>query len=70
MIDPSIRLSPEQLVSEINRNGQDAIYIEGTNAIVDYCAKNLKKDDVVVIMSPGGFDNIYQKLPKALENND
>ncbi|MGA1868863.1 MAG: UDP-N-acetylmuramate:L-alanyl-gamma-D-glutamyl-meso-diaminopimelate ligase [bacterium] len=69
MIEPSMRLSPEQLAREINKNGQDALYIKEVNAIVDYCAQNLRKDDVVVIMSPGGFDNIYKKLPLALAHS-
>jgi UDP-N-acetylmuramate: L-alanyl-gamma-D-glutamyl-meso-diaminopimelate ligase len=38
-------------------------------AIVTHLAANLKSGDVVAILSNGGFDGIYQKLPERLRSS-
>jgi UDP-N-acetylmuramate: L-alanyl-gamma-D-glutamyl-meso-diaminopimelate ligase len=61
------RLSPEELVADLNARGTNARYVARTEDIVDYVAREAKDGDLVVIMSNGGFDDIHQKLLRALE---
>ncbi len=67
-IDESERLSSDRIVSSLNANGTLAKKFPGADAIVDYLGKVAKPNDVVLIMSNGAFDGIYQKLIKRLEN--
>src|ERR1700730_15780217 len=56
------RLHPEELVKEISEDGRPAFYEKNAAAIVDRIVPLLKKEDVVVVFSHGGFDNIHEKL--------
>ena len=68
------RLHPEDVVQALNVDG--ALNPEGpmaellpdANAIVNGIAPRLKSGDVVAILSNGGFDGIYQKLPARLRS--
>ena len=60
------RLHPEEVVKEISRDGRPAFYEENADAIVDRIGPLLKKEDVVVVFSNGGFDNIHEKLLSRL----
>ncbi|HZR79004.1 MAG TPA: UDP-N-acetylmuramate:L-alanyl-gamma-D-glutamyl-meso-diaminopimelate ligase [Chthoniobacterales bacterium] len=62
------RLQPEQLVKEIAADGRPAFYEKNADAIVDRITPLLKKEDVVVVFSNGGFDNIHEKLLARLKN--
>jgi UDP-N-acetylmuramate: L-alanyl-gamma-D-glutamyl-meso-diaminopimelate ligase len=62
------RLHPDQLVKEISDDGRPAFYEKNADAIVDRIVPLLKKDDVVVVFSNGGFDNIHEKLLNKLRN--
>ena len=46
--------------------GKEARYFPDTGAIIDYLVTVAEPDDVILIMSNGGFDNIHEKLLKAL----
>ena len=61
------RLHPEQMVREISKDGRPAFYEKNADAIVDRIVPLLKKEDVVVVFSNGGFDNIHEKLLKKLK---
>jgi UDP-N-acetylmuramate: L-alanyl-gamma-D-glutamyl-meso-diaminopimelate ligase len=61
------RLSPEQIIEELQRGGVDARYIPAVDDIVRAVARDSREGDLVVVMSNGGFDNIHQKLLTALE---
>jgi UDP-N-acetylmuramate: L-alanyl-gamma-D-glutamyl-meso-diaminopimelate ligase len=61
------RLSAEQIVEELRRQGMDARYIPSVDDIVRAVAADANSGDLVVIMSNGGFDDIHQKLLTALE---
>jgi UDP-N-acetylmuramate: L-alanyl-gamma-D-glutamyl-meso-diaminopimelate ligase len=61
------RLHPEEVVKEISADGRPAFYEKNADAIVDRIVPLLKKKDVVVVFSNGGFDNIHEKLLKKLE---
>jgi UDP-N-acetylmuramate: L-alanyl-gamma-D-glutamyl-meso-diaminopimelate ligase len=60
------RFSSERLVADIARRGIAAHYFEDTDAIIDFVVARAAADDVVLIMSNGGFDNIHARLLEAL----
>jgi UDP-N-acetylmuramate: L-alanyl-gamma-D-glutamyl-meso-diaminopimelate ligase len=61
------RLSAEQVIADLQRQGVDARYLPSTDAIVQAVAKDAARGDIIVVMSNGGFDNIHQKLLAGLE---
>jgi len=61
-IPPQERLDPSLLVRDIERADIEAHYIPDVEDIVDFIAKNNQSQDVVLIMSSGGFYGIHQKL--------
>jgi UDP-N-acetylmuramate: L-alanyl-gamma-D-glutamyl-meso-diaminopimelate ligase len=67
-IPESERLHPEQVVKEISQGGRPAFYEKNADAIIDRIVPLLKKEDVVVVFSNGGFDNIHEKLLNKLKN--
>ncbi|MGB6134780.1 MAG: UDP-N-acetylmuramate:L-alanyl-gamma-D-glutamyl-meso-diaminopimelate ligase [Acidobacteriaceae bacterium] len=60
------RLHPEHIVTALAAQGRDAILLENADAIVTNLVPRLAPGDVVAILSNGGFDGIYEKLPAAL----
>lgn len=66
-IPASERLHPEQVAAALRQAGRDAALYGSAEAIVRELGSRLKSGDVVAIMSNGGFDGIYEKLPKHLE---
>jgi UDP-N-acetylmuramate: L-alanyl-gamma-D-glutamyl-meso-diaminopimelate ligase len=61
------RLSTEEVVAALKAAGKDARYIPRVEDIVAAVAKEARQGDLVVVMSNGGFDDIHQKLLRALE---
>ena len=61
------RMHPEKVVEALVRAGHDATFFPTADAIVLGLTPRLAGGDVVAILSNGGFDGIYEKLPKALE---
>jgi UDP-N-acetylmuramate: L-alanyl-gamma-D-glutamyl-meso-diaminopimelate ligase len=61
------RMHPEKVVAALAEAGQDATFYPTADAIVQGLTPRLKPGDVVAILSNGGFDGIYEKLPRALE---
>ena len=61
------RLSAELVVSELRSAGVDARYIPAVDDIVREVARDARQGDLVVVMSNGGFEDIHQKLLRALE---
>jgi len=62
------RLHPENVVAAVTQSGRDAVLLENADAIVTNLSSRLEEGDVVAILSNGGFDGIYEKLPAALTN--
>ena len=60
------RLHPEDVVQKLNEEGTPAELLPDANAIVNGIAPRLAQGDVVAILSNGGFDGIYEKLPARL----
>ena len=61
------RLHPEDVVHALNDQGTPAELLENADAIVEGVASELAAGDVVAILSNGGFDGIYEKLPARLQ---
>ena len=61
------RLHPEDIVRQLNGEGTPAELLPDADAIVNGIAPRLAKGDVVAILSNGGFDGIYEKLPARLK---
>ncbi len=61
------RLHPEQVVLALADRGREAALYPDADRIVDAIAPELAEGDVVAILSNGGFDSIYEKLPDALQ---
>jgi UDP-N-acetylmuramate: L-alanyl-gamma-D-glutamyl-meso-diaminopimelate ligase len=60
------RLHPEDVVDALNAAGTPAELCPDVEAIVNSIAPQLHAGDVVAILSNGGFDGIYEKLPARL----
>jgi UDP-N-acetylmuramate: L-alanyl-gamma-D-glutamyl-meso-diaminopimelate ligase len=60
------RLHPEDVVHALNARGTEAELQPDVEAIVNRIAPRLERGDVVAILSNGGFDGIYEKLPGRL----
>ncbi|MGA3080636.1 MAG: UDP-N-acetylmuramate:L-alanyl-gamma-D-glutamyl-meso-diaminopimelate ligase [Terracidiphilus sp.] len=60
------RLHPEDVVRALNVAGTQAELCPDVEAIVNSIVPQLQSGDVVAILSNGGFDGIYEKLPQRL----
>ncbi len=60
------RLHPEEVVERLKDAGTPADLRPDANAIVASIVPQLAAGDVVAILSNGGFDDIYEKLPARL----
>ena len=60
------RLHPEEVVRALNAAGTPAELLADADAIVAAITQQLAPGDVVAILSNGGFDGIYEKLPAHL----
>jgi len=60
------RLHPEDVVKALNSAGTPAELHPSVSEIVDSLVPQLRSGDVVAILSNGGFDGIYEKLPARL----
>ena len=61
------RLHPDEVVDALNAAGTHAELHPDANAIVAALVPRLESGDVVAILSNGGFDGIYEKLPAGLK---
>lgn len=61
------RLSEDLLVHELNERGVPSWYYPGTTDIIARVCEEARHGDVVAIMSNGGFDNIHERLLRALQ---
>jgi len=60
------RLHPEQVVDKLNAAGTRTELYPDANTIVASVAPELERGDVLAVLSNGGFDGIYEKLPARL----
>jgi UDP-N-acetylmuramate: L-alanyl-gamma-D-glutamyl-meso-diaminopimelate ligase len=62
------RLHPEDVITRLNAAGTPADLHPDADAIVNGIVPKLASGDVVAILSNGGFDGIYEKLPARLRD--
>jgi UDP-N-acetylmuramate: L-alanyl-gamma-D-glutamyl-meso-diaminopimelate ligase len=60
------RLHPEAVVRALLAQGRHAMLAANVEEIVAHVAADARAGDVVAILSNGGFDGIYEKLPARL----
>jgi UDP-N-acetylmuramate: L-alanyl-gamma-D-glutamyl-meso-diaminopimelate ligase len=60
------RFSAQSLAADVGARGVPAVALAGVEAIVDHLAEECEPGDVVLVMSNGGFGNIWQRLLDAL----
>ena len=60
------RLHPDEVVGSLNAAGTPTELFPDADAIVAAVAPRLASGDVVAILSNGGFEGIYEKLPARL----
>jgi UDP-N-acetylmuramate: L-alanyl-gamma-D-glutamyl-meso-diaminopimelate ligase len=60
------RLHPEAVVDALKAAGHQAVLLTDADTIVEAIAPQFRPKDVVAILSNGGFDGIYEKLPRRL----
>ena len=61
------RFSPAKLVEDINALGVEAHHFPDVNRLLSFLPSRLIPEDLVLIMSNGGFDNIHDRLLDAIE---
>ena len=64
------RLHPEQVVQALNGAGTPAMLGADVTVIVEEIAREARPGDVVAILSNGGFDGIYEKLPARMKDRE
>ena len=64
------RFSVDELVADLQANGTSARVFDSADQIVSDLGVRTQKGDLVLIMSNGGFDGIYQKLIDKLKSRD
>ncbi len=65
-INEDDRFSSEELVEDLRKKSKSAQCFATTEQIIGDLKSKAKKGDVILIMSNGGFDGIYQKLMTSL----
>ena len=63
------RLNAKALMQEIAKGKKPAFYEKDANSIVERIVPLLTKNDVVVVFSNGGFDEIHEKLLARLDRS-
>jgi UDP-N-acetylmuramate: L-alanyl-gamma-D-glutamyl-meso-diaminopimelate ligase len=61
------RLDLMAVGADLEKRGKRARIISGADGIVQVVAPELRTGDVVAILSNGGFEGIYEKLPARLK---
>src|SRR5215217_3014636 len=63
-------LDVDELVEDIKLQGKPAMSFPDADAIVEHLTPELKENDVVAIMSNGGFGGIHDKVLEVLKSDD
>jgi UDP-N-acetylmuramate: L-alanyl-gamma-D-glutamyl-meso-diaminopimelate ligase len=61
------KLNIERLIKDLDGMGRSAWYLATVEDIIRKVCDEIQPGDLIVIMSNGGFGNIYSRLPEALE---
>ncbi|SPD74431.1 UDP-N-acetylmuramate:L-alanyl-gamma-D-glutamyl-meso-diaminopimelate ligase [uncultured Desulfobacterium sp.] len=63
------RFSSRQLVEDLQKNGLNAHYFPNTDQLLEAMVRESRPNDIFLIMSNGGFDNIHKRLLKRLQGD-
>ena len=63
------RFSSGRLADDLRSRGIAAVALDGVDAIVDHLVGECEAGDVVLVMSNGGFGNIWERLLEALSSD-
>jgi UDP-N-acetylmuramate: L-alanyl-gamma-D-glutamyl-meso-diaminopimelate ligase len=61
------RFDSKAVADAIMRSGKDSHHIDETEHIVEFIMRGVEPDDVLLVMSNGGFDGLIEKLMDALK---
>jgi UDP-N-acetylmuramate: L-alanyl-gamma-D-glutamyl-meso-diaminopimelate ligase len=56
------RMRPDVVVERVRKAGKQAHYLAEVDEIIEYLARHRTGKDVALIMSNGGFGNIWERL--------
>jgi UDP-N-acetylmuramate: L-alanyl-gamma-D-glutamyl-meso-diaminopimelate ligase len=62
------RLDVGTLAAQLGREGHHARVLADVDSIVKICSPEMRRGDVIAILSNGGFGGIYEKLPERLRS--
>ncbi|MBW1608373.1 MAG: UDP-N-acetylmuramate:L-alanyl-gamma-D-glutamyl-meso-diaminopimelate ligase, partial [Deltaproteobacteria bacterium] len=65
-IPAEARFSSQKLVADLKDRGRKAYHFPDTDSIIDFLVAETRPNDIVLVMSNGGFDNIHERLLKSL----
>jgi UDP-N-acetylmuramate: L-alanyl-gamma-D-glutamyl-meso-diaminopimelate ligase len=68
-VPPSQLLHSEHVVAALQNSGRPARQLPDVAAIIKYLGNHAKSGDIIAILSNGGFDSIYTRLPEHLRAN-
>jgi UDP-N-acetylmuramate: L-alanyl-gamma-D-glutamyl-meso-diaminopimelate ligase len=60
------RFSSQKLVRDLQSRGKKARFFPDTDSILDFILQTVQTQDVILVMSNGGFDNIHARLLERL----
>jgi UDP-N-acetylmuramate: L-alanyl-gamma-D-glutamyl-meso-diaminopimelate ligase len=60
------RFSSQKLVADLKDRGRKAYHFPDTDSIIDFLVAETRPNDIVLVMSNGGFDNIHERLLELL----
>jgi len=63
---PDNRFSSRQLAGDLRQRGIEAFSFDSTDGVIERVMVLVRPEDTVLVMSNGGFDNIHNRLLKAL----
>jgi UDP-N-acetylmuramate: L-alanyl-gamma-D-glutamyl-meso-diaminopimelate ligase len=61
------RFDSRAVADTIMRTGKDSHHIDDTEHIIEFVMRGVENDDVILVMSNGGFDGLIEKLMDALK---
>lgn len=65
-IEPGRLFDSKRLTDDLQAAGHNAAFMPTADSIVELLTREAKQGDVVLVMSNGAFDNIHEKLLRAL----
>ncbi len=68
-LEPDDRLNPEAVMKSITDAGRLAFYEKDADHIVDRLLPLVRRNDVVIVFSNGGFDGIHEKILSRLRGS-